>query len=128
MTTDDTSTKADDESIIDNGSGTTTDDESDTSTDTPKQRSVADILALGTYQGCTDEEIQSVIDFFVDAAHNDEETKARQAAAITSMNDTTDAYVKAANESNDILKQLLAKDLNLGKIGADGFPEGSDSQ
>lgn len=110
MTTEDTSTTVDE----------STEPTAEDSGTTTKQRTVAEILALGTFQGCTDEEIQSVIDFKVEDARNDTESKARQAAVIESMNETTEKWNQAAEEANDILKQLLAADLNLGKIDENG--------
>lgn len=79
----------------------------------PEQRPVNELLNLKTYQGMTDDEIKSVIDWYVKQARNDEETKAAQSAIIVSMNSTTEAYAKAAEESNNVLKQLLSKPLNL---------------
>ena len=113
MTTEDTSTETKD-------AGTTTEQ--------PTQRPVQDLLKLDTFQGMTDAEIQSLIDYYVERSHADEQTKAYQTAAITSMNETTERWNKAADESNDLLKQMLSADLKFGKIGADGLPEGSDSK
>lgn len=113
MTTDDTSTET---------------KETGTTKEQPAQRNLQDLLKLDTFQGMTDVEIQSLIDYYVSRAHFDEETKAYQTAAIESMNETTERWNKAADESNDLLKKMLSVDLNLGKIGADGFPEGSDSK
>lgn len=113
MTTDDTSTET---------------KETGTTKEQPAQRNVQDLLKLDTFQGMTDAEIQSLIDYYVNRAHFDEETKAYQTAAIESMNETTERWNKAADESNDLLKKMLSVDLNFDKIGADGFPEGSDSK
>lgn len=120
MTTDETNTNL-------NNTDTTEPKNTDT-TEQPAQRSVQDLLKLDTFQGMTDPEIQSLIDYYVELAHTDEQTKAYQAAAITSMNENTERWNKAADESNDLLKQMLSVDLNLGKIGTDGFPEGSESK
>lgn len=136
MTTDETNTVPKNTDVTEpNNTDTTEPKSTDTTesknTDTPEQpaqRSVQDLLKLDTFQGMTDQEIQSLIDYYVELAHTDEQTKAYQAAAITSMNENTERWNKAADESNDLLKQMLSVDLNLGKIGADGFPEGSESK
>ena len=72
-----------------------------------KQCPVQDLLKLDIFQGMTDSEIQSLIDYYVERSHADEQTKAYQAAAITSMNETTERWNKAADESNDLLNQML---------------------
>ena len=96
-----------------------TDTESGASTQ-PEQRSVSELLKLDTYQGMTDAEIQSVIDWYVEQAHTDAEIKAKQAAITVAMNNTAEAYAKAATESNDILKSLLTNDLKLTTIDSSG--------
>lgn len=86
----------------------------------PKQRSVRELLDMDTYQGMTDAEIKSVIDWYVEQAHTDAEIKAKQAAIMVEMNNTAEAYAKAATESNDILKSLLTNDLKLTTIDSSG--------
>lgn len=128
MTTNETGTDQKSTDATEPKSTDTTEPKSTDTTEQPTQRSVQDLLKLDTFQGMTDPEIQSLIDYYVELAHMDEQTKAYQAAAITSMNETTERWNKAADESNDLLKQMLSVDLNLGKIGTDGFPEGSESK
>lgn len=105
--------------------GTTTDvtettDSGDTSGEQPMQRSVHELLKLGTFQGMTDAEIQSLIDYYVEVAHNDEHTKAVQATEIQTMNAQCAAYDSLRDDANSVLKQVLAAPLNLAIIDESG--------
>ena len=86
----------------------------------PEQRSVRELLNMDTYQGMTDAEIKSLIDWYVEKAHNDTKINAEVTALIIEMNNTAEAYAKAATESNDILKSLLTNDLKLTTIDRSG--------
>lgn len=83
---------------------------------TSKSRDIKELLTLSTYQGMTDNEIQLVIDYRVEQARTDEIVKAQIAIEITSMNATSEVRSQQAAESNNILKQLLSKELNLDTI------------
>ena len=105
--------------------GTTTDvtettDSGETSGEQPVQRSVHELLKLGTFQGMTDAEIQSLIDYYVEVAHNDEHTKAVQATEIQTMNAQCAAYDSLRDDANSVLKQVLAAPLNLAIIDESG--------
>ena len=105
--------------------GTTTDvtettDSGDTSGEQPVQRSVHELLKLGTFQGMTYAEIQSLIDYYVEVAHNDEHTKAVQATEIQTMNAQCAAYDSLRDDANSVLKQVLAAPLNLAIIDESG--------
>lgn len=105
--------------------GTTTDvtettDSGDTSGEQPVQRSVHELLKLDTFQGMTDAEIQSLIDYYVEVAHNDEHTKAVQATEIQTMNAQCAAYDSLRDDANSVLKQVLAVPLNLAIIDESG--------
>ena len=126
MTTDNASSTTD-ESIkkTTEETGTTTDetgttDSGDTSGEQPVQRSVHELLKLGTFQGMTDAEIQSLIDYYVEVAHNDEHTKAVQATEIQTMNAQCAAYDSLRDDANSVLKQVLAAPLNLAIIDESG--------
>lgn len=106
-------------------SGTTTDvtettDSGETSGEQPVQRSVHELLKLGTFQGMTDAEIQSLIDYYVEVAHNDEHTKVVQATEIQTMNAQCAAYDSLRDDANSVLKQVLAAPLNLAIIDESG--------
>lgn len=105
--------------------GTTTDEtgtteSGETSGEQPVQRSVHELLKLGTFQGMTDAEIQSLIDYYVEVAHNDEHTKAVQATEIQTMNAQCAAYDSLRDDANSVLKQVLATPLNLAIIDESG--------
>lgn len=126
MTTDNASSTTDDSTKkTAEETGTTTDetgttDSGDTSSEQPVQRSVHELLKLGTFQGMTDVEIQSLIDYYVEVAHNDEHTKAVQATEIQTMNAQCAAYDSLRDDANSVLKQVLAAPLNLAIIDESG--------
>ena len=66
---------------------------------TKKQRSVSELSMLKTYQGMTDAEIQSLIDFYVQMERDALDTKTAQANAIMQANAAAEAYASAAAES-----------------------------
>lgn len=84
------------------------------------QRSVHELLQLETFQGMTDAEIQSLIDYYVDVAHNDEHTKAVQATEIQTMNAQCAAYDALRDDANSVLKRILSVPLNLVRIDENG--------
>ena len=100
--------------------GTGTTDSGETSGEQPVQRSVHELLKLGTFQGMTDAEIQSLIDYYVEVAHNDEHTKAVQATEIQTMNAQCAAYDSLRDDANSVLKQVLSAPLNLARIDESG--------
>lgn len=110
MTTEDTTT-------VDEETKTTTDDTSSTET---KTRSVHDLLKLDTFQGMTDTEIQSLIDYYVEQAHQDETVKLAQQTEIQTMNAQCAAYDALRDDANSVLKQVLSADLKLATIDSNG--------
>ena len=126
MTTDNASSTTDDSTKkTAEETGTTTDEtgtteSGETSGEQPVQRSVHELLKLGTFQGMTDAEIQSLIDYYVEVAHNDEHTKAVQATEIQTMNAQCAAYDSLRDDANSVLKQVLAAPLNLAIIDESG--------
>ena len=126
MTTDNASSTTDESTkTTAEETGTTTDvtettESGDTSGEQPVQRSVHELLKLGTFQGMTDAEIQSLIDYYVEVAHNDEHTKAVQATEIQTMNAQCAAYDSLRDDANSVLKQVLAAPLNLAIIDESG--------
>ena len=126
MTTDNASSTTDESTkTTTEKTGTTTDvtettESGETSGDQPVQRSVHELLKLGTFQGMTDAEIQSLIDYYVEVAHNDEHTKAVQATEIQTMNAQCAAYDSLRDDANSVLKKVLAAPLNLAIIDESG--------
>ena len=113
-----TKTTAEETGTTTEGTGTT--ESGETSGEQPVQRSVHELLKLGTFQGMTDEEIQSLIDYYVEVAHNDEHTKVVQATEIQTMNAQCAAYDSLRDDANSVLKQVLAAPLNLAIIDESG--------
>lgn len=126
MTTDNASSTTDESTkTTADETGTTTDvtettDSGETSGEQPVQRSVHELLKLSTFQGMTDAEIQSLIDYYVEVAHNDEHTKVVQATEIQTMNAQCAAYDSLRDDANSVLKQVLAAPLNLAIIDESG--------
>ena len=87
---------------------------------TKKQRSVSELSMLKTYQGMTDAEIQSLIDFYVQMERDALDTKTAQANAIMQANAAAEAYASAAAESVATMKALIDSPTKFGKIDADG--------
>lgn len=113
-----TKTTAEETGIKTDETGTT--ESGETSGEQPVQRSVHELLKLGTFQGMTDAEIQSLIDYYVEVAHNDEHTKVVQATEIQTMNAQCAAYDSLRDDANSVLKQVLAAPLNLAIIDESG--------
>lgn len=80
----------------------TTDDTTTDDTTTETQRSVGDLLELDTYQGMTDAEIQSLIDYWRQYGYNEgyvakeiETTTATQDTLVTAAQDAYESSQKA---------------------------------
>lgn len=87
---------------------------------TKKQRSVSELSMLKTYQGMTDAEIQSLIDFYVQMERDALDTKTAQANAIMQANAAAEAYASAAAESVATMKALIDSPTKFARIDADG--------
>ena len=81
-------------------------------------RDINILLNLGTFQGMTDEEIQIVIDYKIKYALSEQEIKLKQAVYIEKMNSDIALSTQAANEANDIYREILGKSLKLETVGA----------
>ena len=113
-----TKTTAEETGTTTDGTGTT--ESGETSSEQPVQRSVHELLKLSTFQGMTDAEIQSLIDYYVNVAHNDEHTKVVQATEIQTMNAQCAAYDSLRDDANSVLKQVLSVPLNFARIDENG--------
>lgn len=92
------------------------------------QRSVRDLLKLKTYQGMTDAEIESIIEYHKDVARKDELCRSEQAAHIVQMQEWCAQHERTQAEANDILKKVLAAPLELATIDAEVPTEVSDNE
>lgn len=125
VTAEETGTSTEGTGTSTDGTGTSTEvtgttESGETSGEQPVQRSVHELLKLGTFQGMTDAEIQSLIDYYVEVAHNDEHTKVVQATEIQTMNTQCAAYDSLRDDANSVLKQVLSVPLNLARIDESG--------
>lgn len=103
----------------------TTENEATSSVDettetTPKKRSVAELISLGTYQGMTDEEIQSIIDFEKNLAEQNGRIEALKQTDIVTMNEILESNRAAQQHSEEVLKSVLTVPLKLATIDSEG--------
>ena len=86
----------------------------------PKKRSLSELMALKTYQGMTDEEIQSIIDFEKQIAMQNGRTEALRATDIVAMNEIVESNRSTQQHSEEVLKSVLTVPLRLATIDAEG--------
>lgn len=93
-----------------------------------RKHTPAEVINAGTYQGFTDEEIQGVVDFYVNLAHQDEQAKAYTAAYLTEMNERVELMKSQYEEAKARMEKVLSDIPARAKIGKDGFPEAGGTQ
>lgn len=98
----------------------TTSSVDETTETTPKKRSVAELISLGTYQGMTDEEIQSIIDFEKNLAEQNGRIEALKQTDIVTMNEILESNRAAQQHSEEVLKSILTAPLKLATIDTEG--------
>ena len=86
----------------------------------PKKRSVAELISLETYQGMTDEEIQSIIDFEKNLAEQNGRIEALKQTDIVTMNEILESNRAAQQHSEEVLKSVLTAPLKLATIDTKG--------
>lgn len=74
----------------------------------PKDRDIAELLQLETYQGMTDGEIQKVIDWYVNKAHNDEQVNSYRQASQSMAESHEQAVAVMLETSESVLKSIIA--------------------
>lgn len=74
----------------------------------PKDRDIAELLQLETYQGMTDGEIQKVIDWYVNKAHNDEQVNSYRQASQSMAESHEQAVAVILETSETVLKSIIA--------------------
>ena len=84
----------------------------DTPVEVTQPRSIGELLSLPTYQGMSDEEIQSIIDFKCDLARRDEIARAQQQTNLVAMNSMVELHVKALEKSTRLYEGLLARSVS----------------
>lgn len=80
--------------------------------ETPKDREIAELLQLDTYQGMTDGEIQKVIDWYVNKAHNDEKVKSYRLASQSIAESHEQAVATMLSTSETVLKSIISSATN----------------
>lgn len=98
----------------------------ETPVEVTKPRSIGELLSLPTYQGMSDEEIQSIMDFKCDLARSDEMTRAQQQANLVAMNSMVELHARALDESTRLYEALLSREVRPAIIG-DGDAIGGTS-
>lgn len=78
----------------------------------PKDRDIAELLQLETYQGMTDGEIQKVIDWHVNQAHNDEQVNSYRQASQSMAESHEQAVAIMLETSESVLKSIIASATN----------------
>lgn len=79
-------------------------------------RSVSELLNLGTYQGMTDSEIQSIIDYKVDMAVSSEENRALREANAQAAMMVVELERQSCEESSAMLNSLLEGSILLRRV------------
>mgnify|MGYP004569233203 CR=1 FL=1 len=90
----------------------TNNDAENTVEEKQKEREIAELLRLDTYQGMTDGEIQKVIDWYVDRAHNDEEVKSYRLASQSMAESHEQAVSTILATSESVLESIIASATN----------------
>jgi hypothetical protein len=82
----------------------------DTPVEITQPRSIGELLSLTTYQGMSDEEINSIIDFKCDLARSDSVARAQQQTNLVAMNSMVELHTKALEESTRLYEGLLSRE------------------
>lgn len=81
----------------------------ETPVEVTQSRSIGELLSLPTYQGMSDEEINSIIDFKCDLARRDSISRTQQQTNLVAMNSMVELHAKALEESTRLYEGLLAR-------------------
>lgn len=83
----------------------------ETPVEVTQPRAIGELLSLPTYQGMSDEEIQSIIDFKCGLARSDSVARAQQQSNIVAMNSMVELHAKALEESTRLYEGLLSREV-----------------
>ena len=94
--------------------------------DAPQEskRDVSELLKLDTFQGMTDAEIQSLIDYYVNLAKSDDEATAVKAAAQSMAETANTAVANAMTDAQTVLDTIINSATNYQGVkptSVDGF-------
>lgn len=84
----------------------------------PVKRDVDTLLALGTYQGMTDEEIESIIDFKIKCALSDAKFKVFYNTTSSECEARIAAYSEASRKTMELVQSILNRPLQLRTVSA----------
>lgn len=96
----------------------------ETPVEVTRRRSIGELLSLPTYQGMSDEEIQSIIDFKCGLARNDSVARAQQQTNLVAMNSMVELHARSLEESTRLYEGLLAREVKPAIIGDVDATEG----
>lgn len=88
------------------------------------KRDVSELLKLDTFQGMTDAEIQSLIDYYVNLAKSDDEVTAVKAAAQSMAETANTAVANAMTDAQTVLDTIINSATNYQGVkptSVDGF-------
>lgn len=86
----------------------------------PIVRDINVLLSLDTYQGMSDAEIESVLEFKIKEALDSDVQKARLSAIQEQANAQSVAYQSMADDAHDVLYSVLERTIPWATISADG--------
>jgi len=86
----------------------------------PIVRDINTLLSLDTYQGMSDEEIESIISFKVQEALDSDEHTAKLDAIQQQTAAQAAAYQSMADDAHDVLYSVLEKPIPWATVAADG--------
>lgn len=78
-----------------------------------RDRSIGEILALASWDGLSDAEVRTLVDFKVSEAVLGAETRAAQAAAVVQMNELAETARQAKEETVSMLREMVSRGTTL---------------
>lgn len=86
----------------------------------PIVRDVATLLSLSTYQGMSDEEIESIIEYRVNLALQSDTQQASISSIETVSQAQAAAYRAMAEDSHNVLQSVLSRRIPWATVSEDG--------
>lgn len=86
----------------------------------PIVRDVATLLSLSTYQGMSDEEIDSLIEYHVNFALQSDEQQASISSIEAVSQAQAAAYRAMAEDSHNVLQSVLSRQIPWATVSEDG--------
>lgn len=86
----------------------------------PIKRDISVLITLDTYQGMTDEEIQSVIDYYVERALVNYKNSGDKTEIETTMAIQRELFTDIATQSQSMLQSVLNQSIPWATVASDG--------